>query len=130
MGKLIDSDKLKAHYAWWKDGKYQMTLDEAKTMFDTIIDLQPTVIDEPSGMVTFREGDKLLHIDKDYLVCLWRMAQSGELTEPKHGRWITDDGIILVCSRCGRPLEEDGYSIMYCPACGAKMDLEKGEDNA
>ena len=45
--RLIDADKLKAHYAWWKDGKREMTMDEAKSDFDTIIDLQPTTEAEP-----------------------------------------------------------------------------------
>ena len=43
MSRLIDADKLKAHYAWWKGGTREMTMDEAKNDFDTIIDLQPTV---------------------------------------------------------------------------------------
>ena len=39
--RLIDADKLKQHYAWWGDGgeKYK----ERKEIFDTIIDLQPTI---------------------------------------------------------------------------------------
>lgn len=41
--KLIDADKLKAHYAWWEGGTREMTMDEAKSDFDCIIDLQPTV---------------------------------------------------------------------------------------
>lgn len=45
--KLIDADKLKAHYAWWKGGSREMTMDEAKSDFDTIVDLQPTVEVEP-----------------------------------------------------------------------------------
>lgn len=43
MDRLISADKLKAHYAWWKGGTRMMTMDEAKSDFDTIIDLQPTV---------------------------------------------------------------------------------------
>ena len=35
MLKLIDADKLKKHYAWWDN--------EDKKIFDTIVDLQPTV---------------------------------------------------------------------------------------
>lgn len=35
MPKLIDADKLKAHYAWWDN--------EDKKIFDTIVDLQPIV---------------------------------------------------------------------------------------
>lgn len=36
MPKLIDADKLKAHYAWWDN--------EDKKIFDTIIDLQPEAV--------------------------------------------------------------------------------------
>lgn len=43
MARLIDADKLKQHYAWWKGGTRTMTMDEAKSDFDTIIDIQPTV---------------------------------------------------------------------------------------
>ena len=43
MSRLIDADKLKQHYAWWENGTAEMTLDEAKKTFDTIIDVQPTV---------------------------------------------------------------------------------------
>lgn len=38
--RLIDADKLKAHYSWWKDGS---GTSEMKIIFDDIIDLQPTV---------------------------------------------------------------------------------------
>ena len=47
-GRLIDADALKAHYAWWQGGTREMTMDEAKNDFDTIIDLQPTVEAEPT----------------------------------------------------------------------------------
>ena len=43
MGRLIDAEKLKVHYCWWAGGGREMTLDEAKKTFDTIIDVQPTV---------------------------------------------------------------------------------------
>ena len=43
MPRLIDADKLKQHYAWWENGTAEMTLDETKKTFDTIIDVQPTV---------------------------------------------------------------------------------------
>ena len=43
MGRLIDAERLKAHYCWWAGGGREMTLDEAKKTFDTIIDVQPTV---------------------------------------------------------------------------------------
>ena len=47
MGRLIDADRLKAHYCWWAGGSKEMSIDEAKKTFDTIIDLQPTVDAEP-----------------------------------------------------------------------------------
>ena len=37
MGRLIDADKLKAHYAWWGE------TDEKRRLFDEIVDQQPTV---------------------------------------------------------------------------------------
>lgn len=36
MGRLIDADRLKAHYAWWGEDS------DKKRTFDTIVDLQPT----------------------------------------------------------------------------------------
>ena len=36
MGRLIDADRLKAHYAWWGDDN-----DKRRT-FDCIVDVQPT----------------------------------------------------------------------------------------
>ena len=37
--RLIDADKLKKHYAWWGG--------EEKEIFDTIVDMQPTIEAEP-----------------------------------------------------------------------------------
>ena len=41
--RLIDADKLKQHFSWWPD---DMTVENAKEAFNTIIDLQPTVVEE------------------------------------------------------------------------------------
>ena len=43
MARLTDAEKLKNHYAWWKGGTRVMTMDEAKSGFDVIVDLQVTV---------------------------------------------------------------------------------------
>lgn len=48
-GRRIDADKLKEHYSWWEGGSQEMTLDEAKRTFDTIVDLQPTVSEVEDG---------------------------------------------------------------------------------
>ena len=37
MGRLIDADKLKEHYAWWSGDR-----QADKELFDQIVDLQPT----------------------------------------------------------------------------------------
>ncbi len=41
--RLIDADKLKAHYAWWGDD------DQQKQIFDDIVDRQPTVTPKSEG---------------------------------------------------------------------------------
>lgn len=41
--RLIDADKLKQHYAWWND--------EIKELFDTIVDIQPTVETDSEGYI-------------------------------------------------------------------------------
>lgn len=53
--RLIDADKLKAHYSWWKGGGREMTMDEAKRDFDTIVDLQPTVEPKHGRWIYFEE---------------------------------------------------------------------------
>ena len=50
MSRLIDADKLKQHYSWWGGligDDYVSELVEQKKVFDTIIDVQPTVDAEP-----------------------------------------------------------------------------------
>lgn len=112
MGKLIDSDKLKAHYAWWKDGKYQMTLDEAKTMFDTIIDLQPL----PNVEIVQHGYWEHKHFPIE-------MSRDDDVP------WL-----IMKCSVCGvkwhLATDNPEPPFAYCPSCGSKMDMKKGEDNA
>lgn len=45
-GRLIDADKLKQHYAWWGDVDASQECKERKGLFDTIVDLQPTVVEQ------------------------------------------------------------------------------------
>ena len=86
--RLIDAEKLKKHYAWWDD-------DERRTLFDQIVDAQPTIDAEP-----VRHGK---WIDRTIKV-------SAELTN-----------IIHVCSVC----EEMAVGkYRYCPHCGARMDKD------
>ena len=114
MARLIDADKLKAHYSWWKGGSRELTMDEAKSDFDTIIDLQPTVELKPIVI----DGEEYL-TGSDYNAYL-KGYKDGR-AEPKHGRW-NDTG---TCTNCGKYY--GGLTIMkpnfnYCPNCGARMD--------
>ena len=48
-----------------------------------------------------------------------------------HGRWITDESGVSVCSNCGEEHEWDEYRPTYCEDCGAKMDgKEKSDENS
>lgn len=88
MPKLIDADKLKEHYAWWDN--------EDKKIFDTIIDLQPTVDAEP-----VRRGH-------------WIKANDS-MSSP------FDTMKRCLCSEC----REWAAVTSYCPNCGARMDEEE-----
>ena len=93
MGRrLIDADKLKAHYAWWKGGSREMTMDEAKSDFDTIVDLQPTIDAEP-----IKHG-RWIEIGRPWYEC----SECGERTAV-----VNLNGEVV---------------WNYCPNCGAKMD--------
>ena len=97
--RVIDADKLKAHYAWW-GGEYGTELSKAnKEVFDTIVDLQPTA--------DVRENVHA-HWDK---------------VEMKRGEWWH------TCSKCKATWSsEDGeLDFNFCPNCGAVMD-ERGEE--
>ena len=89
--RLIDADKLKAHYAWWGN--------EEKEMFDSIVDVQPTVDAVPVVHGEWR--DKMLDNFRKYEV---------------------------VCSVCGAryignyDAYDEPWDFNYCPNCGAKMD--------
>lgn len=95
MSRLIDADKLKAHYAWWKGGSREMTMDEAKSDFDCIIDLQPTV--EP--------------IKNGY----W-------IVDRKYGNDVMSGERMVLCSVCGKGTLDGKHN--YCPNCGARMLVE------
>lgn len=103
MGRLIDADKLKAHYAWWKGGTREMTMDEAKSDFDCIIDLQPTVEvkEEPNGMY------KCFH-------CGGTVCWDSDFDFEDFG--YEGEGIVHIC---------------HCMECGAEIeyDVPIGENN-
>lgn len=72
--RLIDADRLKAHYCWWSGGTKELTIDEAKKTFDTIVDVQPTV-EQPQTNATENMAEivrckdcKYFLYDKIYMV--------------------------------------------------------------
>jgi hypothetical protein len=86
--RLIDADALKAHFAWWKN-------DDMKDIFNTIVELQPTVDPERHAR--------------------WQ--------EPEGGDGPGERLVTFRCSACGASdLHANGMIVPYCWHCGAKMN--------
>lgn len=93
-GKLIDAEKLKKHYAWWED-------DERRTLFDQIVDAQPTIDAEP-----------VRHGKWKWLSCTYDRV-------PKEKEYE--------CSECHHKTIVHGDDMpweRYCPNCGTRMDKD------
>ena len=84
MGRLIDADKLKQHYSWWGGligDDYVSELVEQKKVFDTIIDVQPTVdaveVVRCKDCIYYHKGDWYdddvckVHSNNDRGYCAW-----------------------------------------------------------
>ena len=71
--RLIDAEKLKAHYAWW--GNDGAEYRERKADFDVIVDLQPTVDPVKRGR--------------------W-------IVDRKYGNDVMSGGRMVLCSVCGK----------------------------
>lgn len=91
--RLIDADALKAHYAWWgdfpEDGPNRI---EEKKIFDTIVNLQPTV--DP-----VRRGKWLLHGEPPWYV------RECSLCHEKTHHWSGYE-MPHFCGNCGARMEE------------------------
>lgn len=48
-------------------------------------------------------------------------APTEDVAAVKHGKWITDDDGIVICSECGEEHDWDDFRPPYCDMCGAKM---------
>ena len=94
-----------------------MTMDEAKSDFDTIIDLQPTVEVEA---IEVRAAYEQKAYNKGYA--------DGKAGSIKHGYWKWNNQYGTECSECGTAMFEvighifSSATPKYCPYCGAKMD--------
>ena len=79
--RLIDADKLKQHYAWWND--------EIKELFDTIVDLQPTV--EPDASVKAKRvdfaGRESVSQKEDQYPAQMKLRYEKQLRKEDEGKW-------------------------------------------
>lgn len=73
----------------------------------------------------YEYADKITDIDKDARDC----PHLVEVAPVKHGSWISPDGSYY-CSECGKEnyyaynKSSGEFTDLYCPNCGAKMDLK------
>ena len=107
--RLIDADKLKQHYAWWND--------EIKELFDTIVDLQPTIEPEEA-----KRGKWLMCMKTGRLECTACGHQTGEIL----GRQVTDFPEEELKNAEISATQENAtyYEVKvpnYCANCGAKL---------
>lgn len=94
MGRLIDADKLKQHYSWWGGligDDYVSELVEQKKVFDTIIDVQPTVDAERHGRWIWHDVNGVAFYVKECSVCGYDHALSNNY---------------LYCPNCGAKMDE------------------------
>ncbi len=49
-------------------------------------------------------------------------APTADVTEVKHGEWITDKDGFVTCSECGEEHTWDDFRPPFCDMCGARMD--------
>lgn len=68
------------------------------------------------------DGEYLGYCRDDILI---ENIPAADVAEVKHGKWIKDEGGIVICSNCGEEHCWDEYRAPYCDQCGAKMDLEE-----
>ena len=83
MPRIIDADKLKAHYAWWDN--------EDKKIFDAIVDLQPDA--EKHGHWT-KERNPMMYQTIPYV---WVCDQCGTAFYYK----------TPYCGECGAKMDEE-----------------------
>ncbi len=82
------------------------------------------------GKKQFAEGF-FCGLDEAEVVLL--QAPTADVAEVKHGEWAWIAGDSPMCTRCGKVFDTNdnadaGITWMYCPNCGAKMDLRLCSD--
>ena len=87
--RLIDADKLKQHYAWWRNAGDADMAD----VFDSIVDLQPTA--EPKHGRWIRKESKR---------CWW--WECSECGEPPSRTQYGREYLSEYCPHCGARMDE------------------------
>ena len=75
------------------------------------------------------KNDELSSLDVRKVIC---GVPAADVILMRHGYW-QDGGCYEICSVCGADhdrYDDGGYlqNFAYCPACGAKMDLEESHN--
>ena len=91
--RLIDADKLKEHYAWWGDDDSTDDSIKQKELFDTIVDLQPTLSFTPCGTKLETSAQWI----REGLV--FRCSACGDIWGHVHG--------YKFCPNCGAKMERE-----------------------
>lgn len=74
------------------------------------------------------EGEGIVHVlhcsncgaEIEYYIPMEESAEKRrrpETNNERHGKWISIDGCMTICSKCG----SIGCNSKYCPNCGAQM---------
>lgn len=100
MSRLIDADKLKAHYSWWANST-NYDLCEMKHVVDDIVDVQPTV-----------DTERHAHWEWDDELSANVCSECGRPTYDSHDEYVEIMGSKVQAL----------VSPYYCGYCGAKMD--------
>lgn len=95
-------------------------------------------------MSRYVDADKVCEITiahKDFGQCIADLVSLKEVLHDtptvdvapmKHGQWIKyakySFGTMYDCSIYSTRIIDDGHSWHYCPNCGAKMDIERKEE--
>lgn len=53
---------------------------------------------------------------------------TADVQEVRHGKWITDEEGVVICSECGEEHFWEDFRPSYCDMCGAKMDGGKSDE--
>ena len=93
------------------------------------------------GVALDELGHTPFYDNRDYETAkaMLKSMPTADVAEVKHGKWLVIEdelwkgGGRYECSACGYGFSFDGYfeldELPYCPHCGAKMEVERRDDD-